>query len=125
MNVYPFVEAEQAGQRNVGKACALLEVSRAAYYKWSRHAPSARARADEVLGQRIERIHHDSRGTYGAPAPPTTSGPGTRRRPAPARMRCSGSGSSASTMTPAAPTGRPRRLLQVVQARAVGPRPRG
>ena len=25
MNVYPFVEAEQAGQRNVGKACALLE----------------------------------------------------------------------------------------------------
>ena len=67
MNVYPFVEAEQAGQRNVGKACALLEVSRAAYYQWSRHAPSARARADEVLGQRIERIHHDSRGTYGAP----------------------------------------------------------
>ena len=46
MNVYPFVEAEQAGQRNVGKACALLEVSRAAYYQWSRHAPSARARAD-------------------------------------------------------------------------------
>ena len=67
MNVYPFVEAEQAGQRNVGKACALFEVSRAAYYQWSRHAPSARARADEVLGQRIERIHHDSRGTYGAP----------------------------------------------------------
>ena len=28
MNVYPFIEAEQAGQRNVGKACALLEVSR-------------------------------------------------------------------------------------------------
>ena len=27
MNVYPFVEAEQAGQRNVGKECALLEVS--------------------------------------------------------------------------------------------------
>ena len=67
MNVYPFVEAEQAGQRNVGKACALLEASRAAYYQWSRHAPSARVRADEVLGQRIERIHHDSRGTYGAP----------------------------------------------------------
>ena len=70
MNVYPFVEAEQAGQRNVGKACALLEVSRAAYYQWSRHAPSARARADEVLGQRIERIHHDSRGTYGADRTP-------------------------------------------------------
>lgn len=67
MNVYPFIEAEQAGQRNVARACALLEVSRAAYYQWSRHEPSARARADALLGQRIERIHHDSRGTYGAP----------------------------------------------------------
>ena len=52
MNVYPFVEAEQAGQRNVARACALLEVSRAAYYQWSRHEPSARARADAVLTQR-------------------------------------------------------------------------
>ncbi len=67
MNVYPFVEAEQAGQRNVARTCALLEVSRAAYSQWSRHAPSARAREDEVLGERIERIHHDSRGSYGAP----------------------------------------------------------
>jgi len=67
MNVYPFVEAEQAGQRNVAGACALLAVSRAAYYQWSRHEPSARARADAALTQRIERIHHDSRGTYGAP----------------------------------------------------------
>lgn len=67
MNIYPFVEAEQAGQRNVARACALLEVSRAAYYQWCRHMPSARARVDVVLGERIERIHHDSRGTYGAP----------------------------------------------------------
>ena len=67
MNVYTFVEAEQAGQRNVAKACALLKVSRAAYYQWSKHVPSARAREDEALGQRIKRIHHDSSGTYGAP----------------------------------------------------------
>jgi transposase InsO family protein len=67
MNVYPFVEAEQAGQRNVAKACALLAVSRAAYYQWSKHVPSARAREDQVLGHRIARIHDDSRGTYGAP----------------------------------------------------------
>ena len=67
MNVYSFVEAEQAGQRNVARACALLMVSRAAYYQWSRHEPSARACADHVLTQRIEHIHHDSRGTYGAP----------------------------------------------------------
>ena len=32
MNVYPFIEAEKAQQRNVKRACELLEVSRAAYY---------------------------------------------------------------------------------------------
>ena len=58
MNVYPFVEAEQVEQRNVAKACALLKVSRTAYYQWSQHQPSTRAREDEALGQQIERIHH-------------------------------------------------------------------
>jgi hypothetical protein len=42
VNVYPFIEAEQARQRNVAKACALLKVSRSAYYDWSAHLPSAR-----------------------------------------------------------------------------------
>lgn len=65
--MFAFVEAEQAGGRNVTKACALLEVSHAAYYTWSQHQPSPRARADVVLGQQIARIHHDSRGTYGVP----------------------------------------------------------
>jgi hypothetical protein len=32
VNVYPFIEAERAQQRNVKRACELLEVSRAAYY---------------------------------------------------------------------------------------------
>jgi hypothetical protein len=32
VNVYPFIEAEKAQQRNVKRACELLEVSRAAYY---------------------------------------------------------------------------------------------
>ena len=32
MNVHPFIEAEKAQQRNVKRACELLEVSRAAYY---------------------------------------------------------------------------------------------
>jgi hypothetical protein len=30
VNVYPFIEAERAGRRNVKRACALLKVSRAA-----------------------------------------------------------------------------------------------
>ena len=67
MNLYPFIEAEKAGQRNVRKTCALLEVSRAAYYQWSKQIPSARAVADEALGARVEAIHQHSRGTYGAP----------------------------------------------------------
>ena len=67
MNVYPFIAAEQAATHHVTTACALLEVSTSAYYQWSRHLPSARARADAELGERIERIHRDSRGTYGVP----------------------------------------------------------
>lgn len=65
MNVYPFIAAERAAAHHVTTACALLEVSTSAYYQWSRHVPSARERRDAVLGERIERIHHDSRGTYG------------------------------------------------------------
>ena len=67
MNVYPFIEAEKVKQRNVAKACALLEVSRSAFYEWSKHIPSARALSDTELGERIEQIHARSRGTYGWP----------------------------------------------------------
>jgi len=67
MNVFPFVEAEKAEQANVAKACELLEVSRSAFYQWSKHVPSRRQLADNELGERIEEIHTGSRGTYGWP----------------------------------------------------------
>ena len=67
MNVFPFIEAEKAEQRNVAKACALLKVSRSAFYDWHKHVPSAREVADAELGSRIERIYGDSKGTYGWP----------------------------------------------------------
>jgi transposase InsO family protein len=67
VNVYPFVEAERAEQHNVKRACALLEVSRAAFYEWARHVPSARQRADEHLLIKIKSVHKDSNGTYGSP----------------------------------------------------------
>ena len=67
MNVFPFVEAEKAEQRNVAKACELLEVSRSAFYEWSKHVPSPRQLADDDLGERIEAVHKNSRGTYGWP----------------------------------------------------------
>ncbi|HEV2921931.1 MAG TPA: IS3 family transposase [Actinomycetota bacterium] len=67
MNVYPFIEAEKAQQRNVKRACELLEVSRAAYYAHRAAVPSARQRADEELTERIRQAHQASKGRYGAP----------------------------------------------------------
>ena len=65
MNVYPFIEAEQAGRRSVKRACELLSVSRSAYYR--RGHDSDRARTDRDLTARIIAVHDASRGTYGAP----------------------------------------------------------
>jgi len=67
VNVYQFIEAEQAQQRNVANACALQQVSRSAYYDWSAHSPSPRQRAGDALAERITAIHETSRGTYGWP----------------------------------------------------------
>lgn len=67
MKVYPFIAAEKPAARNVARTCALLSVSRTAYYQWSKHLPSRRARRDAELLARIEVIHQESRGTYGAP----------------------------------------------------------
>ena len=61
MNVFPFVEAEKAEQGNVAKACELLEVSRSAYYEWSKNIPSPRQLTDDELGEGIEKIHKASR----------------------------------------------------------------
>jgi hypothetical protein len=39
VSVYPFIKVERAEKRNVKRACALLEVSRAAFYDWLRGIP--------------------------------------------------------------------------------------
>jgi transposase InsO family protein len=67
VNLYPFIEAEKAQQRNVKRACELLEVSRAAYYAHRANTPSARQRADTQLTERIRQVHQGSKGRYGAP----------------------------------------------------------
>ena len=67
MNVYPFIEAEKAQQRNVKRACELLEVSRAAYYAQRPGTPSARQVADAALTEQIRQAHQVSKGRYGAP----------------------------------------------------------
>jgi len=67
VSVFPFIEAEKLQRRNVVKACELLEVSRSAFYSWHQHLPSARHVADDELGELIESIYDESRGTYGWP----------------------------------------------------------
>ena len=58
--------AHQAIHR-VATMCRVLGVSPSGYYAW-RHRPlSARARADVELTAKIQVIHRESRGTYGAP----------------------------------------------------------
>ncbi len=53
--------------RNVSRACAMLSVSRSAYYQWSLRLPSQRRQQELELGRRIKAVHDESRGTYGAP----------------------------------------------------------
>ena len=67
MKVYPFVAAEKAAGRTVQQPCALLGVSRSAYYQWTKQERSARAQTDATLREQVSRVHHESRGTYGAP----------------------------------------------------------
>jgi len=68
VNVYPFIEAERAARvGSVHRACTLLKVSRAAYYRWSSAGPSARSLRDAQLLTEILAAHKASRGTYGAP----------------------------------------------------------
>jgi transposase InsO family protein len=67
VNLYPFIEAEKVQQRNVKRACELLEVSRAAYYAHRANTPSARQHADTQLTERIRQVHQGSKGRYGAP----------------------------------------------------------
>lgn len=49
--------------------CEALSVSASGYYDWERRqsCPSARAQEDAQLKSQIERIHRQSRSTYGAP----------------------------------------------------------
>lgn len=48
-------------------ACRLLDVSRSGYYEWKDRPVSARDSENEILLKHIEKIHADSRGTYGSP----------------------------------------------------------
>jgi transposase InsO family protein len=66
MSRYRFVEAEK--QRHaVSLLCRVLEVSRAAYYRWKASPVSDRAAANLVLLRKIRKAHSESDGKYGSP----------------------------------------------------------
>jgi len=67
VNVYPFIEAEKQGRRNVKRACELLKVSRTAYYAARDGQPCDRDRQDAGLTVLIRAEHKRSKGRYGAP----------------------------------------------------------
>ncbi len=47
--------------------CRVYDVTRAGYYAWRVRPASTRAQQDVSLKHQIERVHQDSRGTYGSP----------------------------------------------------------
>jgi len=63
---YAFIE-DHRQHWPVRTQCRVLEVSPAGYYDWRGRAPSDRQRRREQLTERVERIHADSRGSYGSP----------------------------------------------------------
>jgi putative transposase len=66
VTAYRLVSAEKA-RTPVSVSCRLLGVSRSGYYEWAAAVPSARARADAELIERISSIHREHRGVYGSP----------------------------------------------------------
>src|SRR5207253_1796399 len=65
VTAYRMISAQKASGFPVSMACALLGVSRSAFYQWERGAPSDRALTDAWLLEQITQIHADNRGVYG------------------------------------------------------------
>jgi len=63
---YQFIR-EQQDQRDVQRLCAVLQVSRSAYYSWQQAAISARETQNQELVKRMTEIHQRSHRTYGSP----------------------------------------------------------
>ena len=54
-------------QFSITAMCRVLGVSRSGYYAWVRRPPSQRSLDDESLGREIERLHRESKQSYGSP----------------------------------------------------------
>jgi putative transposase len=64
--VFSLIAAEKANYP-VAVMCRVLGVNRTSFHDWERRPPSDRVLTDAWLTEKIEQIHADSRGVYGAP----------------------------------------------------------
>ena len=63
---YRFIEKHQSAYP-VGRMCAALNVSRSGYYAWRKRQQQGPNRKNQALLEHIQRIHQQSRKTYGSP----------------------------------------------------------
>jgi putative transposase len=66
VTVFGFIAAERT-EHSVKTMCRVLGVSRSGFHAWAKRAPSARAREDARLTERIREIHALNRRVYGSP----------------------------------------------------------
>ena len=64
--IFGFIAAKKA-EHSIKTMCRVLGVSRSGYHAWQTREPSARAREDERLLERIREIHAENRRVYGSP----------------------------------------------------------
>jgi hypothetical protein len=57
--IYAFIETEKANHR-VSVMCRAMKVSKSGFYGWRDREPSARARADALLLEKIICIHTET-----------------------------------------------------------------
>lgn len=62
---YAFIKRNQE-TFSVTRMCDMMEVSQSAYYDWLKRPESARSLEDRRLGEKVKKIHEQSRKTYGA-----------------------------------------------------------
>ena len=114
-----FIDAERA-RHPVSRLCRALEVTRAGYYAWRTRAPSARARVDAGLSERIVALH-------AASAPPTARRASSRARPRGLARRSQasraphGASGHRGRQPPPRPAPAPRRLIRPGRPRPGAP----
>jgi len=63
---YAFI-SEYTHEHSITLMCQVLRVSRSGYYRFRRHVPSTRKKANVRLLEEIRSVHAKSRGIYGSP----------------------------------------------------------